>query len=122
LLLLFLIFGPLLGVSDHVLHLEDLVSLLHVVVLNRDLLFLQTFVPVLDSLKSLFLFLLDLTLLFVFFDQVTEDLVLFKFGVLLLLPLQVGDLYLDFADLLALLFLIFSGILNVLVALAHLLL
>ena len=121
-LLLFLIFGPLLGVSDHVLHLKDLISLLHVVVLNRDLLFLQTLVPVLDSLKSLFLFLLDLTLLFVFFDQVTEDLVLFKFGVLLLLPLQVGDLYLDFADLLALLFLIFSGILNVLVALAHLLL
>ena len=121
-LLLFLLLGSILGISYHFLHLEDLVSLLEVVVLNRNLLFFEALVPVLDGFESLFLFLLDLTLLFVFFDQVTQDLVLIQNRVLLLLSLQVSDLDLDFADLLPLLFFVLPRVLHVLVALTNLLL
>ena len=122
LLLLFLLFSPFISISNHVLHLQDLVRLLHVVVLNANLLLLQRLIPVLNGLKPLFLFLFDFPLLFVLINQVSENLVFFKLAMMLLFPLEIGDLNLDLGDFLALLLLILSGVLNILVALADLLL
>ena len=60
-------------------------------------------------------------MLLVFFHEVTQDFVLFELAVLLLLSLEVVDLNLDLADLLTSLFFLFAGVLDIFVALAHLL-
>lgn len=79
LLLFFLLLGPILGVGYHVLHPKNFVSLLQVVVFDRDLLLLQGFVTVLYGFEALFLLFLNFALLFVLLHKVAENLVLLQF-------------------------------------------
>jgi hypothetical protein len=65
---------------------------------------------------------LDFPLFLVLLHKVSEDLVLFKLAVLLLLSSEVGDLNFDPSDLFALALLFFPCVLNIFVALADLLL
>jgi hypothetical protein len=120
--LLLLLTSAIFGIGDHVLHLKNFISLFQVVVFNLELLLFKTLIPIFHSFKPLILLLLRLSVPFIFLHKVSEDFIFFKLAVLLLLPLKVIYLDLNLANLVPGLFLILSSILNILVALADLLL